>query len=67
MKVVELEKRTYEEFGFHAIGGNKTGIYVKSVEQYKPAARANFQIGWKILKVNFLLVVITLFIFLLSC
>ena len=50
-KEIELKKETYETFGLHLTGGNKTGIFVEAVENWKPAQKCKIQVGWKVLQV----------------
>ena len=46
-----LTKKEYESFGLHMIGGNKTGIFIECVDNWKPAQLCGIQEGWRILKV----------------
>lgn len=49
---VEIQKESYETFGLHMAGGNKSGIFVEAVDNWKAAQKSNIQVGWKILQVK---------------
>jgi len=42
-----------EESGIKMTGGNKSGIYVKSVKIGSPAYSEGIQVGWRIREVSF--------------
>ena len=50
--VVELTKESYETFGLHIAGGNKAGIFIEAVDNWKAAQKANIQVGWRLLQVR---------------
>ena len=50
---IRITKRSFEFFGWQFIGGNKVGIFVKSVENRLAAFKANIKPGWKLLEVIF--------------
>ena len=49
---IRISKRRFEFFGWQFIGGNKVGIFVKSVENHLAAFKAKIEIGWKLLEVG---------------
>ena len=51
MKIIDLDKKGYETFGLQMIGGNNIGIYVRGVDNWKPAERCGIREGWRLLKV----------------
>lgn len=54
MTEIVLKKKPHVDYGFQIIGGNKVGIYIKSVDQWSAAYDAKFEVGWRIMKVYFL-------------
>ncbi|XP_057308802.1 uncharacterized protein LOC130647091 isoform X3 [Hydractinia symbiolongicarpus] len=49
---VEIEKRSFEFIGWHFIGGNKVGIFIKAVDPWSPAEKAGIRVGWRLLALN---------------
>lgn len=60
---IEIEKRSFEFIGWHFIGGNKVGIFIKAVDPWSPAEKAGIKVGWRLLAVCLHL----LFSFITSC
>lgn len=49
---IEIEKRSFEFIGWHFIGGNKVGIFIKAVDPWSPAEKAGIKVGWRLLALN---------------
>ena len=48
---ISLIRQPEQGYGFEILGGNKIGIYIKSVMRWTPAEKHGIKCGWKLISV----------------